>query len=102
MHLAYWARTGATSRTMTSSPGLVNAHCRLTITLTCEGPSHWKGHRGRVGRTLLADAGWRPADAPLLRLWSHVLRRGGGRCPGRDGPPSAPDIWTRGGGPTSR
>jgi ferredoxin-NADP reductase len=36
------------------------------ITLTREQPEGWTGHSGRVGRALLADVAWPPAERPLV------------------------------------
>jgi ferredoxin-NADP reductase len=36
------------------------------ITLTREQPKGWTGHSGRVGRELLAEVGWPPAERPLV------------------------------------
>ena len=36
------------------------------ITLTREQPEGWTGHSGRVGRELLAEVGWPPAERPLV------------------------------------
>jgi ferredoxin-NADP reductase len=36
------------------------------ITLTREQPERWMGHSGRVGRELLADVAWPPAERPLV------------------------------------
>jgi ferredoxin-NADP reductase len=36
-----------------------------SITLTREQPEGWQGRRGRIDQALLAQVGWRPADAPL-------------------------------------
>jgi ferredoxin-NADP reductase len=36
------------------------------ITLTREQPEGWTGHSGRVGRELLADVAWPPAERPLV------------------------------------
>jgi ferredoxin-NADP reductase len=36
------------------------------ITLTREQPEGWTGHSGRVGRELLADVAWPPAERPLI------------------------------------
>ncbi|HEY2173485.1 MAG TPA: ferredoxin reductase [Mycobacteriales bacterium] len=36
------------------------------ITLTREQPEGWTGHSGRVGRKLLADVAWPPAERPLV------------------------------------
>jgi ferredoxin-NADP reductase len=38
------------------------------ITLTREQPEGWTGHSGRVGRQLLADVAWPPAERPLVYL----------------------------------
>ena len=40
-----------------------------TITLTREQPQRWSGHRGRIDRDLLAEAGWPPAERPLVYLF---------------------------------
>jgi ferredoxin-NADP reductase len=37
-----------------------------TVTLTREQPEGWRGRRGRIDRALLAEVGWRPAEAPLV------------------------------------
>jgi ferredoxin-NADP reductase len=36
------------------------------ITLTREQPEGWQGHTGRIGRELLEDVAWPPADRPLV------------------------------------
>jgi ferredoxin-NADP reductase len=36
------------------------------ITLTREQPEGWTGHSGRVGRELLAEVAWLPAERPLV------------------------------------
>jgi ferredoxin-NADP reductase len=36
------------------------------ITLTRAQPERWMGHSGRVGRELLADVAWPPAERPLV------------------------------------
>jgi ferredoxin-NADP reductase len=36
------------------------------ITLTREQPEGWTGHSGRVGRELLAEVAWPPAERPLV------------------------------------
>jgi ferredoxin-NADP reductase len=36
------------------------------ITLTREQPEGWTGHSGRLGRALLADVAWPPAERPLV------------------------------------
>jgi ferredoxin-NADP reductase len=36
----------------------------VTITLTREPPSEWRGRRGRVDHSLLAEAGWPPSQQP--------------------------------------
>jgi ferredoxin-NADP reductase len=38
----------------------------VVLTLTREAPEGWAGRRGRVDRALLAEAGWPPAERPLV------------------------------------
>jgi len=39
-----------------------------TITLTREQPEGWKHHTGRIGRELLSEVAWPPAERPLVYI----------------------------------
>lgn len=64
MHLLYSARTQDDVLYRDELDSLVGGRRSVTITLTREPGSQWRGHRGRVGAELLGEAGWLPAAEP--------------------------------------
>jgi len=40
----------------------------VSITLTREAPSNWRGYRGHIDPALLSTAGWAPSEAPLTYI----------------------------------
>jgi ferredoxin-NADP reductase len=65
MRLVYSARALAEIIYREELDALANGgHRGVTVTLTRESTSDWRGHRGRVDAALLTEAGWPPAVRP--------------------------------------